>query len=257
MNYKLILSLSGALLLGSGSQVWAAAVPAWYDITFTGVDIWTYSADNAGQARTDQAAPRRYRDWTQDNVVRDTTYGLNGGLPTTGFGAWAPGSGFAFDEINLWGKGGTAAAAWGENYTAVPDDYHNGVTSWRVIQAPAGWTDGIVLGNQSYNQGSGAYPVWRSGTGDTLGIANMKDPNFKFEFQVLISNPDTAFDPDGKLRVWFGGFRDDLQNTGPDNYEVSGIMSLNASKVPDGGASLAMLGLALAGLAELRRRWAN
>ena len=43
--------------------------------------------------------------------------------------------------------------------------------------------------------------------------ADMNDPDFVFTFQVLISNPTTAFDPDGKLRVFFGGFSDDLQGT--------------------------------------------
>ena len=34
-----------ALLL----PTFASAGPVWYDIKFTGADIWTYSVDNAGQ----------------------------------------------------------------------------------------------------------------------------------------------------------------------------------------------------------------
>jgi hypothetical protein len=250
MKTQRIVSLAAVFITAGLSQVSATL----YDITFTGADIWTYSADNAAQARTDQTAPRRYRDWTViGDPVQATTYGYPAAGGTTGFGVSAPNLGFAFDEINLWGKGGAAASAWGEKYVAVPDDPNNGVTSWKVIAAPTGWTDGIVLGNQSYNTGPGAYPVWRSGTGSALSLANMSDPSFVFEFQVLISDPTTAFEPDGKLRVFFGGFSDDQQNTGPDNYEVSGVMTLTATQVPDASASIYLLGLAMAGLLGFRR----
>ena len=241
--------LSVLVLLGLAGT---AGAQGWYQVSFTGADIWTYSADNALQSRTDQAAPRRYRDWTQSNPLQATTYGLNGGLPGTGFGTWAPGSGYAFDEINLWGKDGLAAS-WGEKYIADPDNAHNGITSWNVLASPTGWTNGIVLGNQSYNGGPGAFPVWRSGTGAALGLANMGNPDFKFTFQVLISNPLTAFEPDGSLRVWFGGFRDDLQGTGLDNYEVSGVMDLAATAVPE-PSSLLLLGGIMAGLGVMRLR---
>ena len=166
MKQLMIVTLFVVFVLCLGGVATASV----YEVTFTGADIWNMSADNASQERTDQAAPRRYRDWTQANPVQATTYGLNdGGVyngVTGGFNAWAPTSGFAFDEINLWGKGGAAAAAWGEKYVAVPDDADNGINSWKVLSAPTGWTDGIVLGNQSYNPGSGAFPVWRSGTGN-------------------------------------------------------------------------------------------
>jgi hypothetical protein len=53
----------------------------------------------------------------------------------------------------------------------------------------------------------------------------MNASSFVFEFQELISNRETAFELDGKLCLLFDGFTDDKQLTGPDHYEVSGVMS--------------------------------
>lgn len=229
----------------------AGAAPFWYDVSFTGADIWGYSLDNAGLARTDQAAPRRHADYsTGSRVLLETTYGLAGGLPTTGFNTWATGagSGFAFREFNLWGAGG--ATSWGETYESVGTDPPDpGVSSWNVIQSPTGWTSGIVRGGDPWSaDATHAFPVWRFGTGSMLSQSNMLDPSFVFEFQVLISNPESAFDSNGKLRVFFGGVSD------IDQYdEVAGVMTLNADPIPE-PCTLILLGGSLAGLAAARRR---
>lgn len=242
----LAVAIFTAMLLGV-CGVAAADSPAWYSITFTGADIWAMSADNALQARTDQTAPRRYATYLPDGngprVLQATTYGV-GGLPGTGFNAWALTSGFAFDEINLWGAGG--ADMWGETYVSVgnTDPSGPGVSSWKVIQSPTSWTSGIVEGGQSYSaDDTHAFPVWRSGTGTPLGLS-IDDPSFVFTFEVLISNPSTAIDANGNIRIFFGGFSDDNQNTGPDNHEVSGAMDLHADPVTEPGF-LVLLGIGL------------
>ena len=232
------------------------AVPTWYTFNFTGVDIWTYSADNDSEARTDQDAPRRYRDWTQGagNEVQATTYGDVGVL--TNFNTWMATSGFAFDSINLWGAGG--AEAWGEKYVSVgnSDPGAEGVSSWEVLQSPTGWSSGIVEGNDPWSaDATHAFPVWRSaGDTDMLGLADKNDSNFGFMFRVLISNPDTAFEPEGTLRVFFGGFSDDDQLTGPGNYEVAGVMLLTPVPIP---GAFWLFGSGLLGLVGIGRRRFN
>jgi hypothetical protein len=258
--------LSVLLLVGLAGT--ARAQTSWYQVTFTGADIWKYSADNSAGTRVGQDAPRRYRDWSgsggggeKANEVKATTYGVgDGGVfdgLTGGFNDWAPSSGFAFDSINLWGAGGTAAGAWGEKYISVgnSDPGAEGVSSWKVMESPATWTSGIVKGNDLWSADAfHAFPVWRSaGDADRLGLANKYDPAFRFTFQVLISNPLTAFEPDKKLRVFFGGYSDDQQMTGPQNYEVSGVMKLDATEIPE-PSSLLLIGGILAGLGVMKLR---
>jgi len=55
MNTPRVLGLASTMVLAGITQ--ATAAPTWYEITFTGADVWTYSADNAAQARTDNRRP--------------------------------------------------------------------------------------------------------------------------------------------------------------------------------------------------------
>ena len=235
-----------AAALGGMSQASAAL----YEVTFTGADIWAMSADNALQTAGQQTAPRRYStfdsapgvpDGNGPRVVQATTYGVNGPTASTvanlGFNAWAAssaGQAFAFQSINLWGAGGAAAAYFGETYQSIgtpAPDY--GVSSWTLVSAPAGWTGGIVEGGQSYSaSATQAFPVWRFGTGAALSQANAATIG-SWTYVVDIANPATAFLPNGELAVFFGGYSDDNNMAGADNYEISGVMDLTATPVPE------------------------
>ena len=243
---KLQLALIAAALAGI-SQASAAL----YEVTFTGADIWNMSPDAAALAANQQSAPRRYStfnnattgapDGTGPRVVQATTYGVNGPTPSTvanlGFNTWAAspaGQSFAFQSINLWGAGGAAAAYFGETYQSIgtpAPDY--GVSSWTLVSAPAGWTGGIVEGGQSYSaSATQAFPVWRFGTGAALSQANAATIG-SWTYIVDIANPATAFLPNGELAVFFGGYSDDNNGAGAGNYEISGVMDLTATPVPE------------------------
>ena len=82
------------------------------------------------------------------------------------------------------------------------------------------------------------------------------DPSFRrhpLRPAIIPAGTPAVLDSNGNLRVFFGGYSDDLQNTGPGNYEVSGVMTLKANQVPDADASLYLLSIALAGLLGFRR----
>ncbi len=260
MKRFMILALSVVLVLWLGG---VAGASVWYEISFTGADIWNMSADNASQAAWQQAAPRRYNtfDANGDYVINATTYGVNGPTASTaanlGFNAWAAGAGstFAFQSINLWGAGGSAALYWGETYQSVGTpgpDY--GVSSWKLVSAPPGWQSSIVEGGQGYSASpTQAFPYWTYGTGTALSQANKDDPSFVWTYMVDIANPETAI-VDGKIAVWFGGFSDDLNGTGPDNYEVAGVMYLTPIPEPTTILVWGLLGVAVVGFRAWRRR---
>ncbi len=68
-----------------------------------------------------------------------------------------------------------------------------------------------------------------------------------FSVDVLMENYHTAFEPDGSLRVWFGGY-DQPQEREGETTEVAGIML-----VPE-PTGLLLLGLGMVGIAGIRRK---
>ncbi len=172
-----------------------------------------------------------------------TTQAGSGGV--SDFQNWATGNlaNWKFAQFNLWGDTipdpYVPATSWDQPYRAVPDngDGTFGVNSWRLVQSPPGWAagSGIVMANQPYNPTDYAWPVWRAPAGGEITAANAASMTFTFD--VLIDDPETAFEPDGKLRVWFGG--QDLVDSIPGAYnEISGIMEVNATLIPAPSALL-------------------
>lgn len=220
----------------------AQAAPEWKTISFTGTQMFEYTTTVA--ARSAQDAPRRLRDYAGTTLYRsDGDADLDG---TNDFAEWASTnlSSFGFSYFNLWGDA-LGTSSWGQPYQAVPDngDGTFGVNSWRnqtvngvAVHAGMGsvgvWDGGIVLANQSYNTANSAWPVWRAPTGTQVTMANAAD--YTFSVEVLMQNPDTAYEPDGKLRVFFGGFN---APQGTEGQDVSGIML-----IPE-PATMCLLGL--------------
>ena len=230
----------------------ASADPTWYTISFTGTDMFNYTTSVA--PRADQDAPRRLRDWTVNASEPDTlNYKYESYLDadsdgTNDFAEWASGNlaSYGFSYFNLWGET-IPSNSWDQPYQAVPDqsDGKYGVESWRNQTFPTGWTGGIVMANQYYNATDHAFPVWRAPTGEQLTMANAA--SLQFSVDVLMENYSAAFEPDGRLRVWFGGY-DTPQDTLGHTQEVSGIMLV---PIP-AAVLLGMLGFGVAGL-KLRK----
>jgi len=264
MRYVAILAGIGLILAVTGT---AGATPQWYTISFTGADMFNYTTTVA--PRADQEAPRRLRSYegapdyamTQELRSDGDTY-LNPGDGINDFAEWASGnySAYGFSYFNLSGYT-SPPGGWGQKYQAVPDQDNGlyGADSWRnqtvngvpvtsgMGTANAWWDGGIVLANQWYNPDDYAFPVWRAPVGTQLTTANAA--SLTFSVDVLLETPDTAFESDGSLRVWFGGFNVPQEDEGP-SQSVSGIV---LSPIPE-PVTMAGLVLGIGCLARYVRR---
>lgn len=145
------------------------------------------------------------------------------------FANWAAssaGQAYKISSFNLWG--GDAANAknlFDEKYLSHPNATDHGISSWRITQTPpvaSGWTGSIIPSSWLPER---AYPEWwNSGNGITQAMAN--DPSLVFGFEVLVENPATAFEPDGTMRIWFGGMEWDESANGWGSGGFDGVMTL-------------------------------
>jgi len=200
----------------------------WCTISFTGADMFNYTTSVA--ARSAQDAPRRLRNWAGATLAVSSVDADSDG--TNDFAEWAVGNlaGFGWSYFNLWGEA-LGPTSWGQPYQAVPSPLvSGGKDSWRnqkvngvLVNPGMGsgvWDGGIVGANESpYNMTDHAWPVWRAPIGEQVTMANAA--SLRFSVDVLLDNPDTAFEPDGSLRVYFGGFN---APQGVEGQDVSGII---------------------------------
>ena len=231
----------------------AQATPAWHTISFTGTDMFNYTTSVAPLA--DQDAPRgvRFLD-AAGNIT--TGFGSAQDADSDGtndFAEWAQGTpglaGYGFSRFQLCGTT-DPPGVWGQKYQPVPDqgDGRFGVDSWRNQTVPTGWTGTIVMANQPYNLDDCAFPAWTAPTGTQLTMANAA--SLWFSVDVLMENPDSAFESDGGLRVWFGG-SNVPRGTAEASQGVAGIVVVPAVPEP---SSLIALGALVAPLLAFRRR---
>jgi hypothetical protein len=238
MNAKTILAKTGAFAAIGIGQV--SAAPAWYDITFTGVDIYTVSTPDNTQTPAQQSSPRAAYDLSSGKpVLMTSTYGANGALGTyPPGGAFSFPGGFVIDQINLYGGNSPSLSAtkawWGETYVA---------DLWQDLKGPTGWST-VVQPTPDGN-----LPTWENVSGSSLNFANQN--SFTFSAEVLIDNPGAIL-PNGMLRVFFAAFDNNDSNPALYNTEVDGAMGFYVTPVPDPGASFGLLTIALACLCGFR-----
>ncbi len=252
MMKKYVCMVAVTLIALVASQ--SSAAPAWYRVSFSGSDMFNYSTGVADLFNQD--APRRWRLWDGDTIINDAWSDTDSSVPANGqsdFQEWAGANlaSYGFSYFNLYGAT-IAPDYWDQPWQSVPDngDGTFGVNSWKVVESPAGWTSGIVMANQPYNMTNNAFPVWRAPNGQYLTLANAA--GMEFTFDVLILDPSVAFEPDGRLRVWFGGFNVPQGTPGLAD-ELSGIMLLEATPVPVPSALL-LVGIGTGLVGWLRRR---
>ncbi|MBE3096544.1 MAG: PEP-CTERM sorting domain-containing protein [Planctomycetes bacterium] len=257
----IVATIAVCLAVGATAQ----ATPQWYEFSFTGADVWNASAfDPAATSGASQDAPRKHHDvWNNSGITSTWAYSGTAAVDTnyqnkppapgdTGFPAWAAsaaGQAYSIREFNLWGVNGANALNWGEKYLAVPNALDHGVSSWELLASPTGWTLSHIHGSSWY--ANNAYPYWiADDTAAGLTQANMND--FVFGFRVLIDNPETAFETDGSMRIWFGGdasYVDSGLYQDPGGFE--GVLKLTPVPEP---VTMAGLMLGIGGLARYVRR---
>jgi len=240
----------------------AQATPEWKTISFTGTDMFNYTTSVA--LRADQDAPRRLRNWDGapdydliSYLQSDGDVDLDG---TNDFAEWASTdlSSYGFSYFNLSGYT-SPPGGWGQKYQAVPDQDNGlfGTDSWRnqtvngvAVTSGNGttntwWDGGIVKANQAWNPDNYAFPVWRAPVGTQLTMENAAD--YTFSVEVLMENPDTAYELDGTLRVFFGG------SNFAQEYEGSSQTVAGIVLIPE-PATVCLLGFGALSLLRRKRR---